>query len=166
MITDLPFYKKIFLFQDLEEQEIRQVLDLAAPRTFPAGSVIIQEGDPGDSMFIMGTGEVEITKRLTLELQEDTPKERVMIRLKAEDGVCFGEMALLENEVRSATVTALTECHLLELKGEEFLRLVHHECRMGVKILMRLAQRLSGYLRKANQDLVKVTTALAIALGG
>ncbi|OGP75630.1 MAG: hypothetical protein A2Y80_07000 [Deltaproteobacteria bacterium RBG_13_58_19] len=166
MITDLPFYKKIFLFQDLDEQEIHKVLDLATPRTFPAGSVIIQEGAPGDSMFVMCAGEVEITKRLTLELQEDTPKERLMIRLKAEDGVCFGEMALLENEVRSATVTALNDCRLLELKGEEFLRLVHHECRMGVKILMRLSQRLSGYLRKANQDLVKVTTALAIALGG
>jgi CRP-like cAMP-binding protein len=162
--TDL--FKKIFLFHDLEEEEIKQVLSLAAPRHFPAGEVIIQEGDSGNSVFIMCQGEVEITKSLTLVLDEDIPRERVMIRLKAEDGVTFGEMALLEDEARSATVTALTECRLLELSREEFLGFIKEHHDMGWKILFRLAQLLSNHLRKTNQDVVKLTTALAIALGG
>ncbi len=159
------FFRKIFLFQDLEDREIEQVLAHTGSRDFPAGSDIIQEGEPGDSMYIMLGGEVQITKQLTLVL-EDTPKERVMIRLKAEDGIYFGEMSLLENELRSATVTALTDCQLLELHQKDFLELLQHDAAMGVKLLLRLAQLLSRHLRKTNQDVVKLTTALAISLGG
>ncbi len=165
-MSECPFSKKIFVFQDLQGREMEEVLMEAHSREFPAGAIILREGEAGDSMFIMCEGEVEITKRLTLELEEDTPKERVMIRLKADDGVSFGEMALLEDEARSATVTALTDCRLLELKREGFLRLVEEQPVMGVKILVRLAQLLSRHLRKTNQDVVKLTTALAVALGG
>jgi CRP/FNR family cyclic AMP-dependent transcriptional regulator len=165
-MMDATFFQKIFLFQDLEEAELLQVLSRTMPRNFPAGEVIIREGDPGNSLFIMQAGEVEITKQLTLVLDEDTPKERVFIRLKAENGVYFGEMALLENETRSATVTALTDCSLLELHQKDFLDLIEHNPAMGVKLLLRLAQVLSGHLRKTNQDVVKLTTALAVSLGG
>lgn len=158
-------FHKISLLQDLDDQELERALSLTVSRRFPAGSVIIQEGEPGDSMFIMCEGEVEITKRLGLVLDEEVPRERIIIRLKAEEGVCFGEMALLENEPRSATVTALTECHLLEMGREEFFTLVKENSVMGCKILLRLAQLLSRYLRKTNQDMVKLTTAMAIALG-
>jgi CRP/FNR family cyclic AMP-dependent transcriptional regulator len=164
--ADPEFLRKIFLFHDLSEDEMGHVLSCTQTRNFLADSVIIEEGKTGDSMFIMLSGEVEITKRLTLELDEDTPKERVMSRLKAEDGVYFGEMTLLESETRSATVTALTSCVLLELHQKEFLALIHRRPIMGVKLLLRLAQVLSGHLRKTNQDVVKLTTALAISLGG
>ena len=165
-MIDPAFLRKIFLFQDLEEDEIHQVLEHANFREFSAEAVIIQEGQPGDSLFIMATGEVEITKLLTLVLDEDTPKERVMIRLKAENGVYFGEMALLENETRSATVTASSDCSLRELHQKDFLELIEQNPAMGVKLLLRLAQILSRHLRKTNQDVVKLTTALAISLGG
>jgi CRP/FNR family cyclic AMP-dependent transcriptional regulator len=165
-MIECPFTKKIFIFQDLDKEEVEHMVSRSHLLELPAGTVILNEGEEGDSMFVMCQGEVEITKRLTLELEEDTPKERVMIRLKAEDGVSFGEMALLENEARSATVTALTDCSLMQLPREEFLALVQQNPQTGVKILMRLAQLLSRHLRKTNQDVVKLTTALAISLGG
>jgi CRP/FNR family cyclic AMP-dependent transcriptional regulator len=165
-MMDAAFFQKIYLFQDLEESEVQQVLSRTRPRLFAAEAVIIREGEPGASLFIMQNGEVEITKQLTLMLDEDTPKERVFIRLKAEDGVYFGEMALLENETRSATVTALTDCTLLELQQKDFLDLIERNPAMGVKLLLRLAQVLSRHLRKTNQDVVKLTTALAVSLGG
>ncbi len=165
-MMDAALFQKIYLFQDIKEDELHQVLNRTSPRDFSAGAVIIQEGEPGDSLFIMAAGEVEITKQLTLVLDEDTPKERVMIRLKAENGVYFGEMALLESETRSATVTASTECSLLELHQKDFLDLIEQNPAMGVKLLLRLAQVLSQHLRKSNQDVVKLTTALAVSLGG
>ncbi len=165
-MEDLSFYKKIFIFQDLDDEEIREILQLARPRSFSANSTIIKEGETGDSMYIMVEGEVNITKRLTLVLDQDLPKEKRMLRLKAEDGVTFGEMALLENDTRTATVTALTDCRLLELKRDDFLRFIHESCTTGCKIMLRLAQLLSRFLRKTDQDVVKLTTALAIALGG
>lgn len=165
-MEDLSFYKKIFIFQDLEEKDLQPLLHLAEPRFFPKNSVIIKEGESGDSMFIMSAGEVNITKRLTLTLGQDLPKDKQMIRLRAEDGVSFGEMALLENDTRTATVTALTDCRLLELNREDFLGFIREHSVTGCKIMLRLAQLLSRFLRKANQDVVKLTTALAIALGG
>ncbi len=163
---DAAFFRKIFLFQDLDDGEIEEVLDRTRPRQFTAGSEILREGAPGDSMYIMISGEVEITKQLTLVLDEDTPKERVMIRLKAEDGVYFGEMSLLESDSRSATVTASTDCQVLELYQKDFLDLIQHDTHMGVKLMLHLSQLLSRHLRKTNQDVVKLTTALAISLGG
>jgi CRP/FNR family cyclic AMP-dependent transcriptional regulator len=165
-MIDAALFQKIFLFQDIKADELHRVLDRTSLREVAAGTVIIQEGEPGDSLFIMAAGEVEITKQLTLVLDEDTPKERVMIRLKAEDGVYFGEMALLESDTRSATVTSLTDCSLLELHQKDFLELIEQHPDMGVKLLLRLAQILSRHLRKTNQDVVKLTTALAISLGG
>ena len=164
-MADKSSLKKIFLFQDLDDQEIEQVKALVIPREFAVGETIILEGETGDSMFIMCEGEVEITKRLGLVLDEESPRERMIIRLKAEERVCFGEMSLLEDEPRSATVTAVTPCRLLEMDRSSFLRLGKENSDMGCKILWRLAQLLSKYLRKTNQDMVKLTTAMAIALG-
>jgi CRP/FNR family cyclic AMP-dependent transcriptional regulator len=165
-MADLNFYKKIFIFQDLDDHELQLILQLARPRSFSANSTIIKEGDSGDGMFIMCEGAVNITKRLTLVLSQDLPKEKRMLRLKAEDGVTFGEMALLENDTRTATVTALTDCRLLELNRGDFLGFIRENSVPGCKIMLRLAQILSRFLRKTDQDVVKLTTAMAIALGG
>ena len=165
-MEDLSFYKKIFIFQDLEEEELQRVLQLTRPRFFSAKDVIIKEGESGDSMYIMREGEVNITKRLTLVLDQDLPKEKRMIRLKAADGASFGEMALLENDTRTATVTALTDCKLVELNRDDFLGFIRENSVTGIKIMLRLAQLLSRFLRKTDSDVVKLTTALAIALGG
>jgi CRP-like cAMP-binding protein len=165
-MEDFDFFKKIFIFQDLEEETLQQVLHLARPCFFPQNSIILKEGESGDSMYIMREGEVEITKNLTLVLDPDLPKEKRMIRLKSEDGVSFGEMALLEKDSRSATVTALTDCRLMELNREDFLGFIRENSDTGCKIMLRLAQLLSRHLRKTDQDVVKLTTALAIALGG
>lgn len=164
-MSELQFFQKIFLFQDMDAEELQEVLKIAKPKTFPAGSLIIQEGEAGTSIFIMRAGEVDITKRLGFVLEGEVPRERIILRLKADEGVCFGEMALLENEPRSATVTAVTDCQLLEISREDFLALIQQNRDLGCKILLRLAQLLSRHLRKTNQDMVKLTTAMAIALG-
>jgi CRP/FNR family cyclic AMP-dependent transcriptional regulator len=164
-MIDQQFFQKIFLLQDMDAGELQEILKIAQPRTYPAGAVIIQEGEAGTSIFIMREGEVDITKRLGLVLDEEVPRERIIIRLKADEGVCFGEMALLENEPRSATVTAATECCLLEIAREDFLGLIQRNRDLGCKLLLRLAQLLSRHLRKTNEDMVKLTTAMAIALG-
>lgn len=165
-MTVVECFHKIFLLQDLSGDDLQRLVGLTPSRQVAAGEVIVREGESGDSMFIMCEGEVEITKRLTLVLDEEVPKERVMIRLRAEDGVSFGEMALLENDSRTATVTALTDCRILELSRQNFLDFIEQHPQTGCKMLFRLAQLLSQHLRKTDQNVVKLTTALAIALGG
>jgi len=161
---DLATLKKIFILQDLQDRELAEVWAASLPQKFPAGSVILTEGDPGEKMYILLEGEVEITKRLLLPIDKNALLERIMNRLKSNDGVTLGEMALIENDVRSANVTASTDCRMLELSKENSLRLFNQNPAMGVKILFRLSQLLSKRLRKSDEDIVKLTTALVVAL--
>ncbi len=161
---DLATLKKIFILQDLQDAELAEVWTASLPQEFPAGSVILAEGDFGDKMYILLEGEVEITKRLLLPVDQNALLERIMNRLKSNDGVTLGEMALIENDVRSANVTASTDCRMLELSKENSLRLFNQNPAMGVKILFRLSQLLSKRLRKSDEDIVKLTTALVVAL--
>lgn len=160
----LEYIRKNHILKDLTDEELHLILMATTPRRFQTEAVIMREGEAGDVMYILCEGQVAITKRLILELSEDTPKEKVMVRFRAEEGVILGEMALIESDVRSATVTALTPCLMLELTKDKFYQLLEKYPKIGVKILLRLAQSLSQRLRKNSNELVKVTTALAIAL--
>ena len=122
------------------------------------------EGEPGEKMYILLEGEVEITERLSCPFDKTALLERIMNRLKSKDGVTLGEMSLIENDVRSANVTASTDCRMLELSKENSFRLFNQNPAMGVKILFRLSQLLSRRLRKSDEDIVKLTTALVVAL--
>ncbi len=72
-MTDLNFFHKIFLLQDMNAEEMKEVLKIAKPQTFPEGAVIIHEGEAGTSVFFMERGEVEITKRLGIVLDGEVP---------------------------------------------------------------------------------------------
>ena len=161
---DLGTLKKIFILQDLLDEELAEVWGASVPREFPAGSVIMAEGEPGEKMYILLAGEVEVTKRLLLPIDQTALLERIMNRLNSGDGVTLGEMALIENDVRSANVTASTDCRMLELSKEKAFLLFNQNPDMGVKILFRLSQLLSKRLRKSDADIVKLTTALVVAL--
>ncbi len=161
---DLNTLKIIFILQDLQDEELAEVWGASLPREFPAGSVIMAEGEPGEKMYILLEGEVEVTKRLLLPIDQTAILERIMNRLRSEDGVTLGEMALIEDDVRSANVTASTDCRMLELSKENSFRLFNQNPVMGVKILFRLSQLLSKRLRKSDEDIVKLTTALVVAL--
>jgi CRP-like cAMP-binding protein len=161
---DLGTLKKIFILQDLLDEELAEVWGASVPREFPSGAVIMAEGDPGAQMYILLAGEVEVTKRLLLPIDQTALLERIMNRLNSGDGVTLGEMALIENDVRSANVTASTDCRMLELSKEKAFLLFNQNPDMGVKILFRLSQLLSKRLRKSDADIVKLTTALVVAL--
>jgi branched-chain amino acid transport system substrate-binding protein len=94
------------LFGGLQEEEIQSLSRHSRRQAFTAGTQIIAEGDPGQSLFIVLGGMVRITRRHN--------GETLTIR---ELGLAdfFGEMSLLTGESRAATVSAVTECHVLEI---------------------------------------------------
>jgi len=95
------------LFSFLEEDAFVGVLASLQLRRFARGSVVIAEGQPGDSFFILAEGTVEVTRKVG-------PKTINLARLRP--GAVFGEMALISRAPRTATVTASDDCELLELK--------------------------------------------------
>jgi CRP-like cAMP-binding protein len=95
------------LFSFLDEDAFVTVLAGLALRRFVQGNKVIEEGQPGDSFFILAEGTVDVTRQVG-------PKTLNLARLKP--GAVFGEMALISRAPRAATVTASDDCELLELK--------------------------------------------------
>lgn len=102
-----------------------------------AGQVLCREGDPGESLFIISQGEVEIT-------QEAGGEPYVLARLGAGD--FFGEMALFTGRPRTATATARTACSLAQVTRQDFWQYLQREPHLGLVILQTLILRLRAVL--------------------
>ena len=165
-MEEIPFLKAVPILRDLDEEELGRFLKIARRVRFPRGSAILTEGQTGETMYIMEEGTVEISKILVLiQGQESTrDRDKVLTKLSADNHAIFGEVALFEQSKRTATVTALTDCVLLEISKTDFVRLAEENPRLGYKISRNVAQLLCSRLRKADEDTVKLTTALSMAL--
>ena len=122
-------------------------------------------------MYLIMEGEVEVSKSMTMKFGDDDFREieKVLTRYRPEDHAIFGEMALISQEKRSASIIARTDCQLLEIKRDDFLKLIEEEHRLGVRVLMKcefmkLMEFLVTRLRQSGQDIIRLTTALSIAL--
>jgi len=152
------------LFRDLSEAQLARVAAVLRTARAQAGDAILVEGDPGRSLFVLTQGSVETTKHLgVIGLESGTPRQKVLVRLVAPQ--FFGEIGLLEDTPRSASVRAATACELLELRREDFDRLVAGDITLGYTLLRNIASSLIGRLRDTDRDLLKLTAALSIALG-
>lgn len=158
--------RKTFIFSNLDDREVEEILRISHEQRFPKGETVTQEGEQGDSMYILFDGSVEVSKTLTMRLEEGdfTEREKVLTRFKAEDNLVFGEMAMIDKEKRSASVVTTTDCMILEIRREDFLGLLEERPEMGVKILKRIAELLARRLRESSQDIMRLSTALSIAL--
>jgi CRP-like cAMP-binding protein len=156
------------LFKGLSPDQIGKVLDICRTVRFSANDVIMKEGEMGDSMYIILQGTVEVIKRLILagiEDEESTNKNKVFTRLDAAGRhPVFGEIALLQELKRTATVRAVTDCTLYEIKKNDFLKLAESDFEFGYRILLNLAGMVSERLKKADEDTVKLTTVLSMIL--
>jgi CRP-like cAMP-binding protein len=134
------------IFSRLAEQELEQLLEdtVSEERECPQQSVILREGEWGDSIFLIGSGSVQIVL-----LGKDG--QEIMLAI-LRNGEVFGEMGLLQQKPRSATVIAREPCILLEIKGEEFLKLAHTYPDIELKMLLTLSER----LRHVNEQVLAV----------
>ena len=148
----LPKLTKLELFSDFNpsnEEDKRILKELYANlsiKKFNTGDVIIKEGDKGDSFYILNTGSVQV-------LQKTLANDNIALAiLKAEQGIFFGEAALISHDVRSASVIALTDCSTIVLSGEKFLALCKKEPVLGFRVIYRIATRLAATIKKTNHD--------------
>jgi CRP-like cAMP-binding protein len=164
---DFERFKNISLLHSLTEDEARLLFDICKRRVFLSGDIIIREGERGATMFFFISGEVEIVSNITMKLpgrRGFDKAEKAFIRVKAEEAHFLGEMSLFEDEPRSATIRALSDCVLYEIDRESFQRFVYKYPNIGVKILWEIAVVLSSRIRKNNRDILKLTTALSLLI--
>ncbi|MDR7317506.1 ATP-binding cassette domain-containing protein [Brevibacillus nitrificans] len=130
-LSRLPF------FQGVEPTVLGEISDLFQTETYAKGQAIIQEGDAGEKFYLIARGKVEITKAAP-------DSEDGQIRLAVlQDGDHFGEIALLENVPRTATVTALTPCVFLTLQRKVLYYILSHYPEIDAHVRKTLAQRRS-----------------------
>lgn len=106
------------------------------PEIFVTGAIIFSEGQPGDVMFIVKEGEVE------LQVRGNTVETVIA------DGF-FGEMAVIEGGIRSATAIAKTDCTLMPVNAKRFEFMVHEVPFFAVQVMKILAIRLRNYNQHA-----------------
>jgi CRP/FNR family transcriptional regulator, cyclic AMP receptor protein len=160
------FLKGVHILSDLKDDELDSMIIIVKPVEIPAQRMIIKEGDIGDSMYLFAEGQVNVTKNLTLKLGQKgfSRAEKSMVRLDSKKVSFFGDMAMFEDAPRSATITASTKCLLYEIKRQDFEALCSQNPEMGYKILRKIVTVLCARVRKGNQDVLKLSTALSIAL--
>ena len=164
-------WDKIELFRNFSEQDLEKVVPLFHEKDLEAGEEVISEGASGDEMFILIRGKVRVSKAMVLKgvklpLVEMKKPRKVLATLEGEIFPIFGDMALLDEDVRSATVETLEPSTFLVMNRERFLELAGSHPDVGCRMLLALGKRLASMVRKNNHELVKLTTALALALGG
>ena len=118
------------LFASCSKGDLRKIASLADEIDLPEGKVLIREGDRGREFFVLVEGRVDVSA-----------KGRSVKTLQ--DGDFFGEMALVSDAPRNATVTALTPLRLLVITDRDFRGLLHDSPSIQLKVLQTLANRLA-----------------------
>ena len=132
-------------FEMLSEVELELLGELSRPRRFAVGDVVFREGDAGDALYVLASGEVEVVARGA------GGDDRVLAMLSPP--AAFGEMSLVDREVRSATVRARTDCVALQLTAEDFTAFRKRSRDGFTLFLVNVARVLSSRLRETNHKL-------------
>lgn len=146
--------KQIHLFEALPDYAFEQLESICQMRSFQGGKTIIEEGQMGDEMFIVYSGAVEIRKRTR------AGDNYTVVRLSAEQNIFFGELALIDDDTRSATVIATDDSQFIVITKEDFLQLGNKNPEIGLPITREIAKILAGRLRKTTGDMLTIFDAL------
>jgi CPA1 family monovalent cation:H+ antiporter len=117
-LDPLQLLQRVPLFMKLSNARLAELVPMIHPHTIEAGSTIIEQGDSGDSLFLIARGVVRVSHRVDGD-------EHELGTLLAGD--FFGEMALMHHESREATIRSVSPCTLYELKRQDFDRFMQEQ---------------------------------------
>lgn len=168
MKYDYNLFKNYLIFDGLTEDEINKFINLMKFEKVKNNDIIIKEGDDGDTIVLLLSGEVSITQALTLRNKKTIMdnREKTSIRIDSKKSHhFFGEISLF-NEVdkRTATITATTDCEISILNDNDIVNLCNENHSLGYKIMKNLAEKLASNLEKTNNQVLKLTTVFSLIL--
>ncbi|MFZ6016174.1 MAG: Crp/Fnr family transcriptional regulator [Nitrospirota bacterium] len=133
--------KYIPLFSTLNSRQLNIISHRCQKRFAPKDSVILHQNDKSFDLYVVISGRVRVS------LISEDGKEIVLAVLK--EGDFFGELSFFDENLRSATVTAITDSNLLILNRDDFLKILHENPAIAVNLLLVMG----GRLRKANEKI-------------
>lgn len=136
--------REVFIFKLLDPQNILRIVNSSSLVSCQAGEVVVQQGEPAVSLYIVldGNFDIEVNTQTISQLSR---------------GNHFGEMALLTSQPRSATVRVVTSGQVLRIAADDFHRFVQAHPQDGVEMITALAQELRHRLRQTNQFMAQRT---------
>ena len=140
-------------FKGLEDSELQEIAALTEFRTYPPDHILCHEGAYEDVFYIVAKGSVIISKKIG-----DEEGERVL-RIGGK-GDLVGEMALIQNAPRAATVRTTTECTVLEMKKQDFETILSRSPRMAIDIIRITLDRMRANDKIAIEELQKTNKIL------
>ena len=142
--------QQVSLFSDLDREMLDALLSVSLAVDFSRNETILHESDDGTSLFVILSGSVKVC------LMRPDGKEAILAQLG--QGEFFGEMALLDNRPRSASVVALEATQVMMLTRSDFMQLLQRKPQIIRKMLVTLATR----LRNADQKIADLAFLDAI----
>jgi CRP/FNR family transcriptional regulator len=135
--------ERVPVFETLAHDDLAQVAQVAVPRRFSPGQVIFREGDESDTCYVVSSGHARALR--------EHGDGRTIALARFGPGDIFGELAMFDDERRSATVEALDDLHALAILGHDMRRLLREHPDIAVKLVIGLGRR----LRAANERLAR-----------
>src|SRR3990170_6202930 len=134
---------RVPVFDELAEDDLRRVAEVAVPRRFGAGEVVFREGDDSSTCYVVREGHARA-------IREHADGRQITLATFG-PGDIFGELAMFDDERRSATVEAIDDLDALAILGADMRRLMHEHAEIAVKLAVALVRR----LRDANERLAR-----------
>jgi CRP/FNR family cyclic AMP-dependent transcriptional regulator len=131
---NVDFLATVPLFNGLDRVELERFAEVTREKSYPKGSVILFEDDPGDSLFVVRDGRVKVV------LIGEDGREVILGVLGV--GEYFGELSLIDDRPRSAHVIAMEDSNLLVLRREDFRKRVESSPSVAWSLLTELSRRL------------------------
>jgi CRP/FNR family transcriptional regulator len=132
---------RVPVFADLAAEDLDQVADVSVPRSFRAGEVVFRENDDSDTCYVVRSGHARAIR--------EHPDGRQITLATFGPGDIFGELAMFDDERRSATVEAVDALEVLGIPGVDMRALLARHADIAVKLVIALGRR----LRAANERL-------------
>jgi CRP-like cAMP-binding protein len=146
------------VFDELGEPELRRVAEVAVPRRFRPGEVVFREGDDSDTCYVVDRGHARALR--------EHPDGRQITLATFGPGDIFGELAMFDDERRSATVEANDDLAVVGILGGDMRRLMREHPDIAVKLVISLGRRLrAANERLARQSFQTVQSRVALVLG-
>ncbi|TMA74859.1 MAG: cyclic nucleotide-binding domain-containing protein [Deltaproteobacteria bacterium] len=135
-VEKVLFLKSIDLFRALPSEELAQIAEIAEEQPLAAGDQVFAQGEPGDALYLIVEGKVKVHQG-----------NKELVRLGERD--VFGEMAVLDSEPRSASVTAVEDAVLLKIGRDDFRDILGERPEIAMGVMKVLTRRLRETSRKS-----------------
>lgn len=143
-LTKIQALKKCSVFEKLTMPDIAAISEIAQIAKFPQDSLIFREGDPGDKMYILVSGKVEIYKDIGASDRE--------MKITIDEKETFGEMAILDDYPRSASARVLEDSVFITIGREEFREILNSYPEIASSLISLLCSR----IRATNTNIAKI----------